>query len=355
MKKYRLIHFSLFMFLFLFSACKSNISEVRENPDIKTEEKETFPASKISELTLEEKRGLLTMISISDKVLSERTINFLIENKISGIVLFSHNIVNEIQLKKLTDDLRARTGRNLLIAIDQEGGLVTRIGWDKYAGISARQIGLKNDYNYAYKIGYERAKFLLDLGINVILGPVCDVAPSKNSYIYERSFGTDPDIVSKMVEATVKGQKDAGIITVLKHFPGHGKTSIDSHREFPVIDLDLEYLKMNDFKPFINGIEAGAEMVMLGHIINNNIDSEKPASLSLNYIKLLDNINFSGIVITDDLSMTGQINRGIGWGINLVSGGFDYIKSKVSTIEPVDYYCLKILEIKQNNGAYNGF
>lgn len=307
----------------------------------------------ITKMSCSEKKGLLTMVSIPDQVLSETTIKFLKDNNIGAVILFNHNIVNEKQLKNLNMDLRKKVNPGMFIAIDQEGGAVARIGWDENINITASVIGARNDVNYAYDIAYKRAKFLLNLGINVILGPVCDVATSHQSYIYYRTFGTNIEVVTKMVEVTVKAQRDAGIITVLKHFPGLGATSIDSHKDFPVINLTKDFLWKNDFKPFLKGIEAGAEMVMIGHIINANIDKDKPASMSINYVKLLEEVNFNGVVITDDLSMTGKIKSTIGWGINLVSGSFDEIKDKIVSISPMDSYCAKILEMQDSGkGAF---
>ncbi len=334
------------VFFFLFFGCKTS-SNVIHTPVIVTNETNPMKEEVKTILSIDEKKGLLSMVSIPDSVLSNKTLDFLQLNQISGIVLFSYNIINEIQLRKLISDLKNGLKRDLLIAIDQEGGIVNRITWDKNAKYSARYIGSKNDYNYAYKIAYERSKFLLDLGINVILGPVCDIAPSRSSYIYERSFGTDSDIVSKMIEATVKAQKDAGIITVLKHFPGLGSTTIDSHINFPIINHDLETLYKYDFKPFVTGVNSGAEMVMLGHIINQNIDPDIPASLSKKYLQLLDEIGFTGIVLTDDLSMTGEIKNGIGWGVNIISGDYDFIQEKIDSINPLDDYCERLIKIKK--------
>ena len=285
------------------------------------------------------------MISIEDKILSDRTAAYLKENNITGVVLFNHNVVSGKQLKRLTDDLKNKVNPNILIAVDQEGGDIVRIPWDSTAGISPSQIGRKGDLDYAYNVAYKRADFLKKLGINVILGPVADIADSKKSYIYRRCFGTDPAAVSSMVRVTVKAQKDAGIITVLKHFPGHGKTSVDSHVSFPYINIPEDELINRELLPFKSGIEAGAEMIMIGHIINRSIDKYKPASISPEYLNILEKIDFNGIVITDDLKMTGNINSTIGWGINLITGSFQEISWKMSTIEPVDKYLEKVLKL----------
>jgi len=296
---------------------------------------EVFLLSKLKSMTIDEKRGLLFMVSIPDKVLSKTTIKFLKENYIGGVVLLGNNVETETQIKQLTKDLREKVNENLLIAIDQEGGTVVRIPWDKYSNLSARDIGLTNDNNFAYEVARYRAELLLDLGINVILGPVADIAYTKNSFMYDRSFGSDPETVAKFVEAFVKGQNDAGIITVLKHFPGHGRTTTDSHKDFPVIHLSKEELLAGEFIPFKRGIEAGAEMIMLAHIVNPLIDPDIPASVSFEYVEILEReLGFFRIVITDDLDMTGKIDTEIGWGINLVAEKFESIKSRIEDTNP---------------------
>ncbi|HEX9804096.1 MAG TPA: glycoside hydrolase family 3 N-terminal domain-containing protein [Candidatus Dojkabacteria bacterium] len=306
---------------------------------------------KISTMSLEEKQGLLTMVGIPDKILSQSTIDFLKDNHIGGVVLLANNIESESQLKQLTKDLRNKVDKNLLIAIDQEGGLVTRINWDPYKSMSARDIGDSGDLELAYKIGFERGVMLLEYDINVILGPVADIAYERDSFIYERSFGSDPEKVADFVEATVKGQREAGIITVLKHFPGHGKTSTDSHLRLPIIDASLEELKTSDFLPFERGIAAGAEVIMFGHIINPQIDPDTPSSISTKYLDILMNdLSFNGVVITDDLKMSGGIDGSIGWGINLYIESTDKYSALISRIVPEDEYLYKVVNLRNKKG-----
>ena len=164
--------------------------------DSKKEIKNLYPhlakyIDKVYSMSEKERKGLLLMVGIKDKILSEETIKILKKNKISGIILFDYNIANEKQLKKLTSDLREYVSPNMLIAIDEEGGKVNRIHFDKLKNISPKDIGDKNDKEYAYKIAYQKSKFLLDLGINMILGPICDIPNNSNSYLYERSFSTN--------------------------------------------------------------------------------------------------------------------------------------------------------------------
>lgn len=338
----------LLLFVFILIGCTTQDDKKTEKlppeePVENLEEKQV--REKIETMTFEEKRGLLAMVSIPDQVLSRDTVDFLNYYKIGGVILFKQNIVNEKQLKKLTTDLREKVNPNLLIAIDQEGGFITRIDWDKYEKIGPYDIGKTSDSDYAYKIAYERALFLLDLGIDITLSPVADIPESKSSYIYYRSFSTNPEKAAELVKITVQAHKDAGIISVLKHFPGLGRTTIDSHLNFPIINVSKDELIRNDFLPFIRGIEAGAEIVMIGHVINKFIDETQPASISYEYVRLLRELGFNGIIMTDDLKMTGRIDNTIGWGINIITGSFAELKEKIITIKPVDNDLAPLVEL----------
>lgn len=305
---------------------------------------ESFVDYKLSSMTIEQKRGATFMVSIPGTTLYANTAKFLKENNIGGVILLQHNVESEVQLKKLTEDLRTKVNPNILIAIDQEGGSVVRITWDKYATISARDIGDKGDLDYAYKVASYRATLLRDLGINVMLGPVADVSTKTSDFTYSRTFSSNPEKAANYIETTVRANKEAGVISVLKHFPGHGQTNTDSHENFPVINKSVEKLKSREFIPFQKGIEAGAEMIMVGHIMNPQIDPKNPSSKSIKYIEILENdLGFDGTTITDDLTMTGQIQGGIDWGINLSIESQSKILQRISTTNPQEKYIKKLL------------
>lgn len=361
MKKYFYFTITLLFFVLLFLSCKSVPPYYTSNGNTPAPEivvsnyveiiKKKYPElsnyiDKAFELDRASRVGLLSMVGIKDKVLKDSTAKTLRENKIQGVILFSHNVVDEEQLKKLTKDLRDKVNKNIFIAVDQEGGLVSRIPFDPTRKIRPIDIGLKGDSNYAYSVAYKRARFLLSMGIDIVLGPVCDISSSPFDYIYPRTFGTNKEVVNKMVIATVKAQRDAGIISVLKHFPGHGETEVDSHLDFPVINKKLDVLKEIDFYPFQSGIDAGAEFVLISHIKNKNIDDTLPSSLSIKYRDILvDDLKFNGIIITDDLVMTGKIDKGIGWGVNLLSDVYEKNEPILKTVEPDILTCAKVLKL----------
>ncbi|MEI0493544.1 glycoside hydrolase family 3 N-terminal domain-containing protein [Brachyspira intermedia] len=345
---------TLFLILLLFYACKSASSVIEEQSYI-DDLKQSYPdlssyIDKVAEMSDKERKGLLLMVGIKDKVLSEDTIKTLKDNHIMGVILFDYNITDEKQLKKLTSDLRKYVNPNMLISIDQEGGEVNRINFDKLKNISPKNIGDSNSAEYAYNIAYQKSKLLLDLGINMILGPLCDIPNDTNSYLYNRSFSTNANIVAEMVSNTVKAQRDAGIISVLKHFPGHGDTAVNSHNDFPSINKTTNELLSNEFIPFKSGIDAGAEMVLVAHIKNKYIDNKNTASMSKKYADILEkDLGFNGVVITDDLAMTGSINKGINFGINLISNVYENVEYMFEDIDADIISCARLLKIISEN------
>lgn len=349
-----LYYYFLLMTVVTLASCKKSMPEIivqQDNKTLTTEENIELNkefgklCKKVAGYPLEKQQGILSIVSIPDSELTRETVIFLKKHYVSGVILFKKNIKDEKQLKKLIKDLRQKVNPDLLICVDQEGGDVVRIKWDKTSKVSACDIGKRADEQYAYEIAYERAKMLKDLGIDITFGPVCDIAKSPKSYIYNRAFGTSPEKVADFVAITVKAQRDAGIISVLKHFPGHGETDVNSHIDFPVINMDIDELCKRDFIPFQKGLEAGAEMILVGHIINKYIDPNVPSSLSRKYQDILyKHLNFNGIIVTDDMAMTGKINKGIGWGINLITGTFVEIDTMMKKIKPDVTQCAKILK-----------
>lgn len=344
----------LFIILLFSYACKSASNVLREKEYILKLKKDypelSYYIDEVSKMSKKERRGLLLMVGIKDKVLSRETIKTLKDNNIMGVILFDYNIKDEKQLKELTSDLRKYVNSNMLISIDQEGGEVNRIEFDPLKDISPKNIGDSNSTEYAYDVAYKKSKFLLDLGINVILGPLCDIPSDSNSYLYNRSFSTNTDIAAEMAEYTVKAQRDAGIISVLKHFPGHGDTTVNSHDDFPVIDKTTNELFLKEFVPFKRAIDAGAEMVLAAHIKNKYIDNEKPASMSREYDYILENeLGFNGVIITDDLAMTGDIDKGINFGINLISNLYENVEYMFEDIDADILSCARVLKMASEN------
>ncbi len=305
-----------------------------------------FINTKVEKMSLDEQRGQMFMISIPGTTLSDQTIEYLKDNHIGGVILLNHNIQSPEQVRNLTNDLKEKVNPYLLIAIDQEGGNVVRINWDKYAPLSARTLGSNYTQEQIYDIEFYRATLLKDLGINVLLGPVADIA-DRTSFMYNRSYSSDPTKTADIIQTIISAHQEAGILSVPKHFPGHGRTSVDSHVEFPVIPLTKQELRNHELKPFQAAIDTGVDFIMISHIINPLIDPQKPASQSQEYLKILEqDMGFDGIVITDDLRMTGQIKGGINWGINLTIEPEEQIGQRLNSITPEEQYISKLLALK---------
>lgn len=234
---------------------------------------------------------------------------------VGGIILMENNILSENQVKEMTAGYQLLSSELLdipvFIGVDEEGGRVARIA---NAGImdtphfsSMYEVGASGNPKEAYQAGKEIGAYLTELGIDTDFAPVADVwSNAENQVIGDRSFGTDPEKVAKMVAEAVRGFHDSQIRTAVKHFPGHGNTAEDSHSEFAYNYSTKEELEKGEWKPFEAGIEEQSEFVMVGHICCPNIISEEiPASLSKELVTdiLRNEMGFDGIIITDAMDM----------------------------------------------------
>ena len=224
-------------------------------------------------------------------------------SKFGGVILFSKDIESANQLRRLIEDLK-RSGIKL-IAIDHEGTYINRF-WRAEAFIppNAMALGSANDEKLAYLSGYYAALSLRSYGFNVDFAPVLDVNSNPmNPVIGVRSFWSTPERVSRLGIAFMKGLIDGGIIPVVKHFPGHGDTDVDSHTGLPVIDKPLEEFIKDNVEPFKRAVEEGAPAVMTAHVIVKSWD-ERPATMSKKILGFLrENIGFKGVVVSDDMVM----------------------------------------------------
>ena len=252
-----------------------------------------------------------------------------------GIILFARNIESISQTKQLINNAQQTTNVPLFISVDEEGGSVARIGQNSNMHTTSfptmEEIGAMDDEEYAYNMGVTIGKEIKDLGFNLDFAPVADVKTNEyNTEIGTRSFGSDAKLVSKMVTQVVKGIQDQGISATLKHFPGHGSTSGDSHVSAVNADTDLLGLRSTEFKPFKAGIDAGADFVMISHIsISKVTESTVPACMSKLVINnmLRQELGFGGIVITDAMDM-GAVTKKYEPGeaaVNCIKAGVDII------------------------------
>lgn len=234
---------------------------------------------------------------------------------VGGIVYFRQNLRSPEQVKDMLTRtqkyFRDRTGFEAFLAVDEEGGQVARIsGREEFAVPSfpdMREIGASGEPKKAYEVGDRIGTYLSDLGFNMDFAPVADVLTnSGNTVVARRAFAADGAAAAAFSNEMVKGLKAHGVSAVLKHFPGHGGTADDSHDGYAATDRTLEELTAEDFVPFREGIDAGADFIMTGHIAAPAVTGDHtPASLSgkLTGEILRKTIGFDGIVITDALNM----------------------------------------------------
>ena len=270
---------------------------------------------------LEREIGQVFMAGFPGKTPSDDLLRLIRDDLLGGVILFSRNIVSREQLRDLCLELQeaaraAGHSRPLLIATDQENGLVRRLGPDSPTFPGNMALGAIGSEAIAFDVAYYTGRELLALGVNMNLAPVVDVNNNPaNPVIGIRSFGEDPELVARLGAATVRGYADAGVISDLKHFPGHGDTGVDSHLAIPTIAADRERLEVVELVPFRRGIVVGADTVMVGHMRVPALESGEatPASISPAIITTLlrEELGFDGVIATDCLEMDA-ISQGVG-------------------------------------------
>ncbi len=230
---------------------------------------------------------------------------------VGGVILFSRNIWNRKQTKKLIRKLQKNAAMPMFISVDEEGGDVARIGNNKKMKTDTfptmEEIGKTQDADYVYYMASTIGSQIGELGFNVDFAPVADVKTSEmNSEIGTRPFGDDPKKVAEFVSAYVKGLESQNICSTLKHFPGQGSSSGDTHQGSVDIDSSISKLRKIDFVPFVSGIEAGADFVMVSHIsVSRVTETSEPASVSKLIMTtiLREELDYSGLIVTDAFDM----------------------------------------------------
>lgn len=248
--------------------------------------------------------GHFVMVDLPGKTLDTDTADFLRHNAIRAVCLFRRNLGNEADIRALTASLHAVLGEHGLIAIDQEGGSVIRATSLPQAP-SAMALGAIGDVATAQAVGAAVARGLAHLGINWNFAPVLDVNSNPdNPVIGARSFGADPARVAALARDWLRGSCIAGVACCVKHFPGHGDTTVDSHLALPRVDKPRAQLDALELLPF-HALRDEAPAMMSAHIVYSALDKNNPATLSKPVITglLRDEWHYDGVVITDALNM----------------------------------------------------
>ncbi|MBE5883686.1 MAG: beta-N-acetylhexosaminidase [Lachnospiraceae bacterium] len=238
----------------------------------------------------------------------EGTQQALSQYAVGGIIYFSKNIQSEEQLRKMIENTQLYTKYPLFIAVDEEGGSVSRVA---DAGIgtkvdSAKAIGETGDSDKAYEAGTTIGSYLADLGFNLDFAPVADLANVENSIMDGRAYGSDAATVSPFVNAMVLGLEENNVTACLKHFPGIGSTTADTHNGLASTNRSAEDFRANEFVVFQNGIEAGADMIMVSHMSAPSLAGDNtPSTLSEAVVTdiLRNELHFNGVIITDAMNM----------------------------------------------------
>ncbi|WP_099360823.1 beta-N-acetylhexosaminidase [Fredinandcohnia onubensis] len=291
----------------------------------------------MNQAELRRKVGQLMVVGFKGITASDEIKELIREHHVGGVILFGRNIGTPEEILSLTTELQqvaedAGHEHPLLICIDQENGVVRRLGEGTTIFPGAMLLGATGNPDNAYEVGVATGNELKALGINWNLAPVLDVNNNpENPVIGVRSFGESAEKVSEFGRMAMKGMQEAGVITTLKHFPGHGDTNVDSHLDLPVITHDIERLEEIELKPFVDSIEAGADTVMSAHVYFPAIEDTPgvPATLSRKVITglLREKLGFDGVVTTDCMEMNAIANT-----IGTAKGGVEAIKAGVDLI-----------------------
>lgn len=263
---------------------------------------------------------------------------------VGGIVYFGKNIQSEEQLKEMIENTQLYTKYPLFIAVDEEGGSVSRVA---AAGLAAKTddaktIGATGDVNNAYQAGVNIGTYLANLGFNLDFAPVADLASVEASVIAERAYGSDAKAVSGFVTSMMQGLEEQKVTACLKHFPGIGSSTDDTHDGLASTDRSKEDFQANEFVVFQAGIDAGADMIMVSHMAAPSLAGDNtPSSLSEEVVTniLRNELNFKGVIISDALNMAA------------IS---EYYSSEQAAVMALRAGCDMVLMPENFEEAYNG-
>ena len=287
-------------------------------------------AEALAAMTTQEKVGQLLVAGIGGTEAGEDGLQAVQDYQVGGVILFGRNVESAQQLADLTNELKTLNGDNtpLFLCVDQEGGRVDRL--------PPEVDDLSSAYDYIAAGGdpLERGKVLAAqcaaFGFNLDFSTCLDIwSNPDNTVIGDRAYGSDPDTVTSAGLAVNQGLEQGGVIPVVKHFPGHGDTSTDSHVDLPVVGKTAEELEEFELIPFQAAIDQGTPCVMVAHILMTQIDPDLPASLSPKVVDglLRQEMGYDGVVCTDDLTM-GAISNTYGMGeaaVMAVEAGCDLL------------------------------
>ncbi len=267
--------------------------------------------ARLAAMTTEEKVGQLFLARCPETGAAEAIQNY----HLGGLVLFDRDFDSQApdSLRRKLRDYQSAADIPLLIAVDEEGGTVTRVSShtafraSRFA--SPRELYAQGGMELVLETEREKAQLLGGLGINVNLAPVCDISTQSGAFMYRRSLGQSTEITGQFVAGAIETMQSQGVAAVMKHFPGYGNNA-DTHVGIATDTRSLESLERSDLQPFFGGIAAGGNAILVSHNIVTALDADAPASLSQavhRYLRLA--MGFDGVIMTDDLSMEAITQR----------------------------------------------
>ena len=339
-------------------------------------------------LSLEEKIGQLFYVTLGNleypeletdnqaKALSEEAINTLRQYKPGGVILMGGNVESDQQLRELTTSLQSNSEIPLFIGVDEEGGMVSRLG--NAPGVtlenvgSMQAVGNTGASENAYDIGNKLGKGLNTLGFNMDFAPVADVLTNPYNYeIGSRSFGSNASLVAEMTACEIQGLQENGVSAVTKHFPGHGGVIGNSHTSLQYVDTSIETLQQVSFIPFEAAIAADTDVILVSHLVLTEVDPAAPSSLSDSVVTglLREDLGYEGLVITDSFQMASITDTytqeeaavyAIQAGCDMILMPMEYmacyqalikaVQDGQLTEEQIDAACMRVLQTKIKRG-----
>lgn len=324
---------------------ESQGGEVTEPTPIEPSESPDPIKEQLKGLSTTEKVGQLVLVGVEGTKPDHSALELINTYQVGGFIFYKDNINDSASALSLFNELKAANANAdhsipLFMSVDEEGGRVARMPKEFTKVPTAAKIGGTGSTELANGIGEAIGTQLSGFGLNMDFAPVLDVNSNPdNPVIGDRSYGDKAEIVSKMGIAAMKGIEAQGVVPVVKHFPGHGDTSVDSHLGLPVVNHGLERLRNLELVPFKDAIAEGADVVMIAHLLMPKLDPDHPASFSKIVINdlLREELGFEGVVISDDMTMgaiaehyeIGEVAvQFIQAGGNIVLIGHDYEKEK---------------------------
>lgn len=256
--------------------------------------------------------GQFVISGIKGTSLSPEETEAIRDEKIGGIILFTHNFEDPSQLAELVNSIqKLRDEYPLFISADQEGGRVMRFKKHFTQFPAMMDLARMDSPKLVFEIHQVMAKEMSACGINLTYSPTCDILTNpENKVIGDRAYGTDAVTVEKYISAAIRGLQTNGVLACAKHFPGHGDTSKDSHFDLPLVKTSLALLREREMIPFVKASKSRVEFMMMAHLLVDAIDDKLPTSLSPKaYDFLRQETKFSKIVITDDMEMKAVADR----------------------------------------------